>query len=131
MDAVWIKSNQKSEAESKGYVVIAPESVLATHLSQILNKFELLQSNVENIKFNELEDKYDFVIGGPPCQAFSVFGKRKGLEDPRGNLVYEYARIIKELKPEGFLFENGRKIQPVENITLAGNFFDIFQCYSS
>ena len=39
MDAVWIKSNQKSEAESKGYVVIAPESVLATHLSQILNKF--------------------------------------------------------------------------------------------
>jgi len=39
MDAVWIKSNQKSEAESKGYVVIAPESVLATHLSQVLNKF--------------------------------------------------------------------------------------------
>ena len=39
MDAVWVKSNQKSEAESKGYVVIAPESVLATHLSQILNKF--------------------------------------------------------------------------------------------
>ncbi len=39
MDAVWIKSNQKSEAESKGYVVIAPESVLATHLSQLLNKF--------------------------------------------------------------------------------------------
>ena len=39
MDAVWIKSNQKSEAEAKGYVVIAPESVLATHLSQILNKY--------------------------------------------------------------------------------------------
>jgi len=48
----------------------------------------------------------DFVIGGPPCQAFSVFGKRKGLEDPRGNLVYEYIRIIKELSPRGFLFEN-------------------------
>src|SRR5688572_17878733 len=40
-----------------------------------------------------------FIIGGPPCQAFSVFGKRKGLEDPRGNLVYEYARIINELQP--------------------------------
>ena len=39
MDATWIKSNQKSEAESKGYIVITPESVLATHLSQILNKF--------------------------------------------------------------------------------------------
>ena len=39
MDAIWIKSNQKSDAESKGYIVITPESVLATHLSQILNKF--------------------------------------------------------------------------------------------
>lgn len=50
--------------------------------------------------------KVDFVIGGPPCQSFSVFGKRKGLDDPRGNLVYEYTRLIKELNPEGFLFEN-------------------------
>ncbi|GGF28811.1 DNA cytosine methyltransferase [Hymenobacter cavernae] len=50
--------------------------------------------------------KVDFVIGGPPCQAFSVFGKRKGLEDPRGNLVWEYARIIEGVDPEGFLFEN-------------------------
>ncbi len=48
----------------------------------------------------------DFIIGGPPCQAFSVFGKRKGLGDPRGNLVFEYSRIIKELSPEAFLFEN-------------------------
>lgn len=60
----------------------------------ILKKIELSKEDI------------NFVIGGPPCQAFSVFGKRKGLEDPRGNLVYEYARIINELKPAGFLFEN-------------------------
>ncbi|UDG01414.1 DNA cytosine methyltransferase [Enterobacter cloacae] len=48
----------------------------------------------------------DFVIGGPPCQSFSVFGRRKGLDDPRGNLVFEYVRLIKELNPRGFLFEN-------------------------
>jgi len=59
-------------------------------------------------KFKELagNKEIDFVIGGPPCQAFSVFGKRKGLEDPRGSLVFEYVRIIKELNPKGFLFEN-------------------------
>lgn len=51
-------------------------------------------------------NKIDFIIGGPPCQSFSVFGKRKGLDDPRGNLVFEYARLIKELKPKGFLLEN-------------------------
>ncbi|MCF8581060.1 DNA cytosine methyltransferase [Enterobacter ludwigii] len=50
--------------------------------------------------------KIDFVIGGPPCQSFSVFGRRKGLDDPRGNLVFEYVRLIKELNPRGFLFEN-------------------------
>jgi DNA (cytosine-5)-methyltransferase 1 len=53
-------------------------------------------------------EQVDFVIGGPPCQSFSVFGKRKGLDDPRGNLIFEYTRIIKELNPRGFLFENSR-----------------------
>ena len=46
------------------------------------------------------------VIGGPPCQAFSVAGRRNGLNDPRGNLVWEYIRIIKEVDPELFVFEN-------------------------
>jgi DNA (cytosine-5)-methyltransferase 1 len=48
----------------------------------------------------------DLVLGGPPCQAFSVFGRRKGLDDPRGNLVWEYLRIIKEVQPRAFVFEN-------------------------
>jgi DNA (cytosine-5)-methyltransferase 1 len=48
----------------------------------------------------------DLVLGGPPCQAFSVFGKRKGLDDPRGNLVWQYLRIIKEVRPRAFVFEN-------------------------
>lgn len=48
----------------------------------------------------------DIILGGPPCQAFSVFGRRKGLDDPRGNLVWEYLRIIKEVQPRAFVFEN-------------------------
>lgn len=46
------------------------------------------------------------LAGGPPCQAFSVFGKRKGLDDPRGELSYHYLRILADLSPQAFVFEN-------------------------
>lgn len=48
----------------------------------------------------------DVVIGGPPCQSFSILGSRKSVDDPRGKLVYEYARFIHEIQPRAFLFEN-------------------------
>lgn len=54
--------------------------------------------------------KVDFIIGGPPCQTFSAAGRRaagvKGTSDPRGTLFQEYVRLLKQLKPRGFLFEN-------------------------
>lgn len=52
----------------------------------------------------------DFIIGGPPCQTFSAAGRRaagvKGTTDPRGTLFGEYVRLLKTLRPKGFLFEN-------------------------
>jgi DNA (cytosine-5)-methyltransferase 1 len=48
------------------------------------------------------------VVGGPPCQAFSVFGNRLGLEDARGQMLFEFVRIISETKPSVFLMENVR-----------------------
>lgn len=48
------------------------------------------------------------VVGGPPCQAFSVFGNRLGIEDSRGQLVFEFLRIVDEVKPATFLMENVR-----------------------
>lgn len=76
-----------------------------------LSKHPILCEDIRNLSCQAIRSEIgrkdiDFIIGGPPCQAFSVFGRRKGLDDPRGNLVYEYARIIKEVEPEGFLFEN-------------------------
>lgn len=46
------------------------------------------------------------LIGGPPCQSFSSGGNRAGLSDPRGNLVFEYFRFVRELQPAAFVFEN-------------------------
>ena len=48
------------------------------------------------------------LIGGSPCQSFSTVGFQGGLEDTRGTLFYEYARIIKETNPKVFIYENVR-----------------------
>lgn len=53
------------------------------------------------------------IAGGPPCQPFSSGGKRAALSDPRGNLIYEYFRIIAEVGPRYFILEN------VANLTTA------------
>lgn len=46
------------------------------------------------------------VVGGPPCQSFSLAGKRKGLDDKRGKLVLEFIRIVREALPVAFVMEN-------------------------
>lgn len=48
----------------------------------------------------------DFVIGGPPCQPFSIAGKRQGKRDIRADLVGHFIRIVDELKPSAFMLEN-------------------------
>jgi DNA (cytosine-5)-methyltransferase 1 len=48
------------------------------------------------------------VIGGPPCQSFSLAGLRKGLDDERGKLLFEFVRIVRETLPKGFVLENVR-----------------------
>lgn len=51
-------------------------------------------------------NEVDLVVGGSPCQAFSMVGKRLGLEDVRGTLFYDFARVIDECKPKVFIYEN-------------------------
>jgi DNA (cytosine-5)-methyltransferase 1 len=48
------------------------------------------------------------VIGGPPCQPFSLAGNRHGLDDPRGHLLKEFVRVVREALPLGFVMENVR-----------------------
>lgn len=50
----------------------------------------------------------DLLVGGSPCQSFSSIGFQGGLEDARGTLFYDYARIIQEVKPKVFIYENVR-----------------------
>jgi len=48
------------------------------------------------------------VVGGPPCQAFSIMGRRRGLSDERGTLIFEFIRLVDEIRPQAFLMENVR-----------------------
>lgn len=54
------------------------------------------------------DDEIDLVVGGPPCQAFSTAGKRKGLEDERGNVFLKYLELSIELAPKFIVIENVR-----------------------
>jgi len=63
----------------------------------------------EDIRFidgKNYKNKIDLFVGGSPCQSFSIIGKRAGLNDTRGTLFFEYARLINEIRPKVFIFEN-------------------------
>lgn len=54
----------------------------------------------------DFKDKVDLFVGGSPCQSFSIAGARGGFEDTRGTLFYQYCRLVKEIQPEVFIYEN-------------------------
>ena len=58
----------------------------------------------------QYHDQVDLFVGGSPCQSFSLVGKQRGLSDTRGTLFYEYARLINEIQPKVFIYENVRAV---------------------
>lgn len=62
-----------------------------------------------------LKTKPDLIFGGPPCQAFSQAGKQKGLNDPRGKLIFEFLRFVDEIHPKYFVMENVSNIKSISN----------------
>jgi len=71
--------------------------------------------NVAFLDGHQYEGKVDLFVGGSPCQSFSLVGKQRGLEDTRGTLFYEYARLIDEIKPKVFIYENVRAVISHDN----------------
>lgn len=90
---------QQYEGKRRNYV---KESYLANYNISPNN----FHTDVRFMRGNEYKGKVDILVGGSPCQSFSTYGKKQGLEDARGTLFYDYARIIKESKPKIFIYEN-------------------------
>lgn len=78
-------------------------------LDRLFGDLDIFNIDIREFR-TESVPKIDFVIGGPPCQTFSAAGRRaagvQGTCDDRGTLFEEYVRILRELKPHAFLFEN-------------------------
>lgn len=89
----------KVKAEKLGKAFLRHATVKKADVLQLQSE-ELLK--LAGVKPGEV----DLLAGGPPCQAFSVFGKRKGVDDPRGRLFHEYLRILADVRPKAFVFEN-------------------------
>lgn len=66
--------------------------------------------NVAFLDGKQYQGQVDLFVGGSPCQSFSLVGKQRGLEDTRGTLFYEYARLVKEIQPKIFIYENVKAI---------------------
>lgn len=83
--------------------------------------------DVYNIDGNKYKDQIDILIGGSPCQSFSIAGKRMGTSCPRGNLIYEYFRIVEEAKPKVFIYENVKGFLSIDKIDKKEKYGETFK----
>ena len=74
------------------------------------HKYKLFERDLKDLKTSEVE-KIDILVGGFPCQAFSIAGNRKGFEDDRGNIFFEILRFIDNLEPKVIFLENVKNLQ--------------------
>lgn len=65
----------------------------------------LVERDIKSVNSEDIPD-FDVLVAGFPCQPFSIAGKQKGFEDPRGNLFFEIARIVKDKRPPVIFLEN-------------------------
>lgn len=63
-------------------------------------------TDIRFLDATKYKGQVDLYVGGSPCQSYSISGKRLGLNDTRGTLFYQFARIIRECRPKVFIYEN-------------------------
>lgn len=94
---------------------------LAQTFAKNIQSAELIIGDIQDKKIKEKivnlskEKKVNMIIGGPPCQGFSLKGKKLGLDDPRNFLFIEYLHLVQELKPDVFVIENVKSLMSTSN----------------
>lgn len=86
---------------------VLTSEIKASAVRALKNNFqgEEVKGDITQIKTDDIPE-FDFLLGGFPCQAFSVAGKQRGFADTRGTLFFDVERILAAKKPYGFLLEN-------------------------
>lgn len=109
-------SRIESYDEKKKYVdsLYAPYAkrnmVRTTYMANYPITDEQWNYNVCFMDGTQWKNKIDLFVGGSPCQSFSVCGKRRGLADTRGTLFFEFARLVSEIQPKAFIYENVKNL---------------------
>ncbi|MGI6665314.1 MAG: DNA cytosine methyltransferase [Christensenellaceae bacterium] len=96
-----------------------------------LSEAKVVQKNIKEYTTKQMladagleKGEVSLVYGGPPCQSFSVFGQRKGMDDPRGTLLWDYLRVIREIEPACFIFENVAGLLTIDDGKVFKQFLD-------
>jgi len=88
----------------------------------------------------DFKNKVDILVGGSPCQSFSAIGERKGLEAASGTLFYDFGRLVNEVKPKVFIYENvfgilthdnGKTWETMKSVFNESNYFYKYQILNS
>ena len=85
----------------------------------------LIKGDICSISSDEFPD-CEGIIGGPPCQSWSEAGALRGIEDPRGQLFYQYIRVLKDKKPLFFLAENVKGMMSQRHNSAVSNIVEQF-----
>lgn len=93
-------------------------------------KTHLIEGDIRQITKDDIEPfiggDVDGIIGGPPCQSWSEAGALKGINDARGQLFFDYIRILKEFQPKFFLAENVSGMLADRNSDAVKNIIELF-----
>jgi DNA (cytosine-5)-methyltransferase 1 len=87
----------------------------------------VFKQDMRELSLKEYKSKVGLLTGGVPCQAFSMAGDRKGLEDPRGQLIVEFNRLINECEPKIFMIENVKGLISHEGGKTLRNILNLFE----
>ncbi len=97
------------------------ESYFANYNPQFWN------DDINKFDGKKYKNKIDLLVGGSPCQSFSLLGNRLGTDDHRGMLLFEFIRVLREIRPKTFLFENVKSLTTYNKGKLWSEVLEIFQ----
>lgn len=96
---IYVEDLYKSHSRKTNFVEQAYKANYTVNNDNFFYDVKLLDGS-------DFKNKIDLFVGGSPCQSFSIAGARGGFEDARGTLFYDYCRLVNEIKPKVFIYEN-------------------------
>lgn len=97
-----------------------------SHFQKNFPNVRLIEKDIRKLSSEDFPDNIDGIIGGPPCLSWSEAGSLKGIKDARGQLFYDYIRILKDKQPLFFVAENVSGMLAARNSEAVKSFLNLF-----